>query len=152
MSVRYIGQKLAQQVCLSRQSRGELIGQIDEELMSASGAFSLDQLMELAGLACAQAFAKTFPAKSHPRVMVCCGPGNQVHSFFNQSEDLADWDAGRRWTSCCSTFTSFQIPTYYLPTETRIQGYLSTPTETMRESEDTCDQRCHQVPGRAEIE
>jgi NAD(P)H-hydrate epimerase len=33
--------------------------------------------MELAGLACAQAFAKTFPPISHPRVMVCCGPGNQ---------------------------------------------------------------------------
>jgi NAD(P)H-hydrate epimerase len=33
--------------------------------------------MELAGLACAQAFAKSFPSSSHPRVMVCCGPGNQ---------------------------------------------------------------------------
>lgn len=33
--------------------------------------------MELAGLACAQAFAKTYPANSHKRVMICCGPGNQ---------------------------------------------------------------------------
>lgn len=33
--------------------------------------------MELAGLACAQAFAKTYPHTSRPRVMVCCGPGNQ---------------------------------------------------------------------------
>jgi hypothetical protein len=35
------------------------------------------QLMELAGLACAQAFHKTFPPTSHPKVMICCGPGNQ---------------------------------------------------------------------------
>ncbi|WWD22100.1 NAD(P)H-hydrate epimerase [Kwoniella shandongensis] len=55
MSIRYISQKLAQQ--------------IDEELMSSSGAFSLDQLMELAGLSCAQALAKSYPAKSHKRVM-----------------------------------------------------------------------------------
>ncbi|ORX34488.1 putative NAD(P)H-hydrate epimerase [Kockovaella imperatae] len=63
MSIRYISQKVAQQ--------------IDEELMSASGAFSLDQLMELAGLSCAQALAKSFPVKTHRRVIVCCGPGNQ---------------------------------------------------------------------------
>ncbi|WRT64870.1 NAD(P)H-hydrate epimerase [Kwoniella shivajii] len=63
MSIRYISQKLAQQ--------------IDEELMSASGAFSLDQLMELAGLSCAQALSKSYPASTHKRVMVACGPGNQ---------------------------------------------------------------------------
>ncbi|RSH78009.1 uncharacterized protein EHS24_002460 [Apiotrichum porosum] len=63
MSIRYIGQKLAQH--------------IDEELMSAAGAFSLDQLMELAGLSCAQALAKSYPNTTHKRVLVCCGPGNQ---------------------------------------------------------------------------
>ncbi|EIW68108.1 NAD(P)H-hydrate epimerase [Tremella mesenterica] len=64
MSIRYISQKLAQQ--------------IDEELMSSNTyAFSLDQLMELAGLSCAQALTKSYPVSSHKRVMVCCGPGNQ---------------------------------------------------------------------------
>ncbi|KAG9088239.1 hypothetical protein FS749_002335 [Ceratobasidium sp. UAMH 11750] len=63
MSLRYISAKLAQQ--------------IDEELMSAAGAFSLDQLMELAGLSCAQALAKVYDNKKYPRVLVCCGPGNQ---------------------------------------------------------------------------
>ncbi|KAH8275090.1 hypothetical protein KR018_011348 [Drosophila ironensis] len=38
--------------------------------------FSVDQLMELAGLSCAHAIAKCFPAASNPRVLVCCGPGN----------------------------------------------------------------------------
>lgn len=34
--------------------------------------------MELAGLACAQTVARTYPAKSHKRVLVIVGPGNQV--------------------------------------------------------------------------
>lgn len=51
MSIRYIGQKLAQQVSsvqgpdrLSIRREADLMRQIDEELMSASGAFSLDQV------------------------------------------------------------------------------------------------------------
>ncbi|KAG6814164.1 hypothetical protein H0H93_013129, partial [Arthromyces matolae] len=34
-------------------------------------------LMELAGLACAQALAKVYKKEEYPRVLVCCGPGNQ---------------------------------------------------------------------------
>lgn len=34
--------------------------------------------MELAGLSCAQALAKSFPPTKHKHVMVACGPGNQV--------------------------------------------------------------------------
>jgi len=51
--------------------------QIDEELMGPAGAFSIDQLMELAGLACAQALATVYDRKQYPRVLVGCGPGNQ---------------------------------------------------------------------------
>ncbi|KAL4071469.1 YjeF N-terminal domain-containing protein [Scleroderma yunnanense] len=54
-----------------------LAHQIDEELMSSAGAFSLDQLMELAGLSCAQALAKVYKRDTHKNVLVCCGPGNQ---------------------------------------------------------------------------
>ncbi|KAJ6584024.1 YjeF N-terminal domain-containing protein [Mycena vulgaris] len=63
MALRYLSARLAQQ--------------IDDELMSAAGAFSLDQLMELAGLACAQTLAKVYDSEKHSRVLVCCGPGNQ---------------------------------------------------------------------------
>ncbi|KAJ7643754.1 YjeF N-terminal domain-containing protein [Roridomyces roridus] len=63
MSLRYLSARLAQQ--------------IDDELMSAAGAFSLDQLMELAGLACAQTVAKVYDSAKFNRVLVCCGPGNQ---------------------------------------------------------------------------
>ncbi|KAL9937071.1 hypothetical protein V8E36_004306 [Tilletia maclaganii] len=51
---------------------------LDQELMHPDqGAFSLDQLMELAGLACAQAVFRSFPPDQAPIVLVACGPGNQ---------------------------------------------------------------------------
>ncbi|KAH7107216.1 YjeF N-terminal domain-like protein [Auriculariales sp. MPI-PUGE-AT-0066] len=63
MNMRYLDAKLAQE--------------IDEELMNEHSAFSLDQLMELAGLACATTVQKVYPPATHVRVLVCCGPGNQ---------------------------------------------------------------------------
>lgn len=51
--------------------------QIDGELMSDKGGFSIDQLMELAGLSCAQAVYKSYPPSEYPNILVACGPGNQ---------------------------------------------------------------------------
>lgn len=48
---------------------------LDEELMS-SGAFSIDQLMELAGLAVSQAMYALSPPSKSPKILVACGPGN----------------------------------------------------------------------------
>lgn len=48
---------------------------IDVELFN-DYKFSVDQLMELAGLSCAHAIAKCFDASDYKRVLVCCGPGN----------------------------------------------------------------------------
>lgn len=51
---------------------------IDEELFSEY-AFSVDQLMELAGLSCATAIARAYPVSRLGRggtLLVCCGPGN----------------------------------------------------------------------------
>lgn len=64
---------------------------IDDDLMGEDGAFSLDQLMELAGLAVAQCVAELYPLgpvlpldgngvkqkRVNERVLVACGPGNQ---------------------------------------------------------------------------
>ena len=53
---------------------------IDEQLMSPAGGFALEQLVELAGLACATAVARSFPAPKEEgglRVLVAAGPGNQ---------------------------------------------------------------------------
>jgi len=56
---------------------------VDEELMGASGGFSLDQLMELAGLSVAAAAADVAMGATGPRTqaarktaLVVCGPGN----------------------------------------------------------------------------
>ncbi|KXS98564.1 hypothetical protein AC578_4340 [Pseudocercospora eumusae] len=48
---------------------------LDEELMS-SGAFTIDQLMELAGLSVAQALHILSPPTKSPKVLIACGPGN----------------------------------------------------------------------------
>lgn len=51
---------------------------VDEELMASPG-FSVDQLMELAGLSVASAVAMAFPRDTcglKPGVLLVCGPGN----------------------------------------------------------------------------
>ncbi|XP_062568949.1 NAD(P)H-hydrate epimerase-like isoform X1 [Saccostrea cucullata] len=64
-NLKYLGQEEAQK--------------IDEELFTEY-AFSVEQLMELAGYSCAVAIAKCYPLEKMTRdngaVLVCCGPGN----------------------------------------------------------------------------
>ena len=48
---------------------------MDEELMGPLG-FTVDQLMELAGLSCACAVQAEYPPSAHPRILVIAGPGN----------------------------------------------------------------------------
>ncbi|KAK1830592.1 NAD(P)H-hydrate epimerase [Podospora conica] len=48
---------------------------LDKELMS-TGAFSIDQLMELAGLSVSQAVYRVHPISRGPRILVAVGPGN----------------------------------------------------------------------------
>jgi len=48
---------------------------LDEELMS-TGAYSIDQLMELAGLAVSQAMFALSPPQKTPNILIACGPGN----------------------------------------------------------------------------
>jgi len=49
--------------------------EVDKELMGPLG-FSVDQLMELAGLSVACSIADVYPPAQAPRVAVICGPGN----------------------------------------------------------------------------
>lgn len=48
---------------------------LDKELFSEY-AFSVDQLMELAGLSVAQVIAKCYPKPDYSRPVICVGPGN----------------------------------------------------------------------------
>lgn len=54
----------------------EAATQLDVDLMSVTGGFSLEQLMELAGLSVACAVTKEYPAETFQRVLILCGPGN----------------------------------------------------------------------------
>ncbi|XP_071542711.1 NAD(P)H-hydrate epimerase isoform X2 [Panulirus ornatus] len=48
---------------------------VDQELFN-DYQFSVDQLMELAGLSCAHAIAQSYSPCQGKSVLVCCGPGN----------------------------------------------------------------------------
>ncbi|KAI3546438.1 hypothetical protein CABS02_08980 [Colletotrichum abscissum] len=61
MSLRTIGAKAA--------------AALDKDLMS-TGAFSIDQLMELAGLSVSQAIYRVHPPSRGLNILVACGPGN----------------------------------------------------------------------------
>mmetsp|Transcript_12175 Transcript_12175/g.22431 ORF Transcript_12175/g.22431 Transcript_12175/m.22431 type:complete len:328 (+) Transcript_12175:55-1038(+) len=50
--------------------------QVDVDLMSPEGGFSIDQLMELAALSCAYSLVKAYPLPKFKKVLVVCGPGN----------------------------------------------------------------------------
>lgn len=63
---------------------------IDAALMSTPG-YSIDQLMELAGLAVATAVAKTWPPDARPRVLVVAGPGNNGGDGLVAARHLALW-------------------------------------------------------------
>ena len=71
---------------LSQQEATEL----DEDLMSTPG-FSIDQLMELAGLSVAAAVQKQYPSSSHPRVLCVCGPGNNGGDGLVAARHLAQF-------------------------------------------------------------
>lgn len=55
------------------------------------GGFALEQLMELAGLSCAQAIHKVYPPDSHPRVLVVAGPGNNGGDGLVAARHLFHW-------------------------------------------------------------
>jgi len=70
--------KNSRQFSTSQANMVKLLGQeeainIDLELFNTY-KFSVDQLMELAGLSCAHSIAKTYPGGGN--VLICCGPGN----------------------------------------------------------------------------
>lgn len=65
-----------QQPRLLRQQEAQAV---DEELFTEYN-FSVDQLMEIAGLSVAEVIAESYPpsalGKESPAVLFCCGPGN----------------------------------------------------------------------------
>ncbi|KAI5967095.1 hypothetical protein KGF57_000524 [Candida theae] len=71
--------------------------QLDKELMS-TGAFSIDQLMELAGLAVAKAIYKQYPPPQKPtsplqKILVLVGPGNNGGDGLVAARHLKTWGA-----------------------------------------------------------
>lgn len=52
--------------------------------MSEHGGYTLEQLMELAGLSCAQTVQRLYPPHTHPKVLIAAGSGNQGMWQFDE--------------------------------------------------------------------
>lgn len=59
----------------------------------STGAFSIDQLMELAGLSVSQVVYRVHPLNKGNRVLVACGPGNNGKAPGNNSNSTQNLHA-----------------------------------------------------------
>lgn len=74
--MKYLTQTEAQNVSTFRNCmQNTQIAKLDKDLMGEEGGFTLQQLMELAGLACAQTMQRLYPAHTHNKVLVAAGSG-----------------------------------------------------------------------------
>ncbi|KZF23038.1 meiotically up-regulated gene 182 protein [Xylona heveae TC161] len=91
--------------------------ELDKDLMS-SGAFSIDQLMELAGLSVSQVVYHLQPLSKGNRILVACGPGNNGGDGLVAARHL--WHYGYK-------------PTIYYPKQSKNELYqrLCTQLKTL---------------------
>ncbi|KAH6718495.1 YjeF N-terminal domain-containing protein [Leptodontidium sp. MPI-SDFR-AT-0119] len=86
---------------------------LDKDLMSI-GAFSIDQLMELAGLSVSQAVYRVHPPSRGRRILVACGPGNNGGDGLVAARHL--WHYGYK-------------PTIYYPKQSKNDLYQRLSTQ-----------------------
>jgi NAD(P)H-hydrate epimerase len=86
---------------------------LDRDLMS-TGAFSIDQLMELAGLSVSQAVYRVHPPSKGRRILVACGPGNNGGDGLVAARHL--WHYGYK-------------PTIYYPKQSKNDLYQRLTTQ-----------------------
>lgn len=92
---------------------------IDKELFNEY-QYSVDQLMELAGLSCAHAIAACYPLEGGVgRVLVCCGPGN------NGGDGLVCARHLQLWGYCTSVY-------YPVRTDRQLYKALAVQCEAMQ--------------------
>ena len=72
---------------------GDMSARIDEDLMGEEFGFSVDQLMELAGLAVARVcYRQHPPVGENKKVLVLVGPGSKVPSLVSKISGLIPRD------------------------------------------------------------
>lgn len=90
---------------------------MDEQLMGPLG-FSVDQLMELAGLSVAQSIEAEFPPSSHQDVLVIAGPGNNGGDGLVAARHLHHFGYNvqvfKSFRTCCNGMQTFSILKFLL--------------------------------------
>ena len=111
---------------------------IDEELMGHLG-FSVDELMELAGLSVASAIAAEHSPRSHPRVLIIAGPGNNggdglvaarhLYHFGFAPEVMELWHNTTSLVRLPSIAVAMRAPTVFTRRELVAQILYPKPTQ-----------------------
>lgn len=124
---------------------------VDEELMGPLG-FSIDQLMELAGLSVASSILAEYPPAKFSRILIVAGPGNNGGDGLVAARHL--YHFGYKGIqvmhclhlclncSCCVHYASTYIPSGYtadLPQADR-QAFVQRPCDSAQVSE-----HCHAI-------
>ena len=84
--------------------------EIDVKLMGPEYGFTLDQLMELAGLSVAAATFEAYPPTTHPSVLIIAGPGNNGGDGLVAARHLAHF--GYQDVQVCYPKRSAREPIY----------------------------------------
>lgn len=87
-----------------------LAQELDVQLMSEEMGFSIDQLMELAGLSVAEAVDTCYPGDRVSRILVIAGPGNNGGDGLVAARHLTHF--GRHVTICYPTHKPTDKPLY----------------------------------------
>ncbi|KFZ03542.1 hypothetical protein V502_10859 [Pseudogymnoascus sp. VKM F-4520 (FW-2644)] len=106
---------------------------LDQDLMTI-GAFSIDQLMELAGLSVSQAVYRLHPPSRGRRILVACGPGNNGDRPLQQSHWSVEYtdvisEGGDGLVAARHLWHYGYKPTIYYPKQSKNELYQRLSTQ-----------------------
>lgn len=84
--------------------------------------------MELAGQACAVALARAYDKTKYPRVLVCCGPGNQGGDGLVAARHLGTRPVPFRFVALveeCRSYRILRVQDFGVYAEAGFEGNLS---------------------------
>src|SRR3990167_5076374 len=106
---------------------------IDQELMGDVYGFSVDQLMELAGLAVAHVCYRQHPPTGSKKVLVLVGPGSKTfyQAFYFYLLCARQW---RGWIGHCETLETFWLRTLYFLPKAACETFVPSRTSFLKNS------------------
>ena len=111
---------------------GKVAAAIDVELMGNVYGFSIDQLMELAGLAVAKACFLQHPPYQFKNVLFFIGPGSKAIILFIIVPSLTEFRQWRRWIGCSEASKALWLQSFYCLPKTATESIISSELSLRR--------------------